>query len=125
MIVEPNSSSICFFTRAPIVRLVHGPGPFDEPRAEVLCRFAVSNFVLDIPELFVTGLETFLEAGQLVASRKRFVTDAGQMLQRYPDVRTLVGVADSLGLDLQDGELVDQTPGRNFDLKPDPDIRDS
>ena len=28
----------------------------------------------------------------------------------------LVGVADSFGLDLQDGELVDQLPGRDLDL---------
>ncbi len=74
-------------------------------------RFAVSNFVLDIPELSVEGLEAFLEPGELVASRKRFVTDAGQMPQRDPDVRELVGVFESLGLDLQNGELVDQLSG--------------
>ena len=46
-----------------------GPGQFNEPRVEVLCRFAVSNFVLDIPEPFVEGLEAFLEPDQLVAAR--------------------------------------------------------
>ena len=33
-----------------------------------------------------------------------------------PHVRALVGIADSLGLDLQDGELVDQFSDRNLHL---------
>ncbi len=93
-----------FHMRALVIRLVDEPGQFDEPWAEVLCRFAVSNLVLDFLELFVQGFEAFLEPRQLVARRQRFVTRAGQMPQRDADVRELVGAADSLGLDLQYGE---------------------
>jgi hypothetical protein len=37
------------------------------------------------------------------------------MLPCDSDARELSGVVDSLGLDLQDGELVDQLPGRDID----------
>src|SRR5574337_357817 len=101
--------------RAPVVPEIDGPREPDEIRPEILPALAVPELVLHLPELAIHLPEFRRQLPQTVRRRDLPVSDRAQVLEFLPDMNQPGRVADLIGLDLQDRDLVDQLPRGNFD----------
>ena len=102
---------------AAVVRAVDRTCEFDEALAEVAVPLAVADVVLDLPEQLVDPAEFRCELVEFRRRVERLLAGRTQAPQLAVDVRELVRVADPLGLDLEDRDLVDQLAWRHLDLQ--------
>ena len=86
----------------------HVAGQPDETLVEVLRFFAVAQGILHVPHEFVDRLQFGAQRFQLHIRFEHLQPQRHQAIQLDTNVRQLRRVGDALGLDLQDGQLVDQ-----------------
>ena len=102
------------FHRHPLaIGLVDATRQLDEGIVEGLRGLALAQGILDVPPPQVDRLELLLELMQL---RCPLYLGGQQRLQAFQlgtHIGQLAGIVDALGLDLQDGDLVDEFANRN------------
>src|SRR5581483_8938394 len=93
--------------RTLVIRLVDGASQFDEGRSEIALPLAVTNRILDVPELLVDPLELSVERGKAVHLGR---AGREQELEFAMDILELRRIRNAFGLDLKDRDLVDELP---------------
>src|SRR5262249_34523388 len=88
-----------------VVKPIDRARELDERRTEIAARVAVADGVLDLPQLRVHPLELGGEPRKLGDVAE---ADGTQRRKLARDVLELTRIRDALGLDLEDGDLVDQ-----------------
>jgi hypothetical protein len=92
-------------------------GQLYEARAEVSAALAVADLVFDLPERLVDPLQRRRQRAEGLRCRDRCVARRGQRRQLGAHVGQLLQRGEPLGLDLEDGDLVDQL------TRPDGDVQ--
>src|SRR6218665_2510219 len=105
---------LLFHGRALVIGYVDGTSQLNEFGPEILLAFAIADVVFYHPQGFIDGLELSPEAAQLGRVLHAFALGGGKNIQFIAYILELGGVAHALDLDFQNGDLVDQLAGADF-----------
>jgi hypothetical protein len=97
-----------------IVGLIDAAGECDEAGAEIPLCFEFADLVLGLPKRDVEQLELSYMRFHARCIETRLRTDCAQAREFGRDVAQFGRIADPLGLDLQDSDLVDQFTDRDW-----------